>query len=59
MLVEEHAARPGMVCRILDLPPSSYYYHAQVKQENDLKEAIQSVAGLFPTYGTRRITHQL
>ena len=59
MLIEEHAARPGMVCRILDLPRSSYYYHAQVKQENDLKEVIQSVAGRFPTYGTRRITHQL
>ena len=59
MLIEEHAVRPGMVCRILDLPRSSYYYQAQVKQENDLKEAIQSVAGQFPTYGTRRITHQL
>lgn len=59
MLIEEHAARPGMICRILDLPRSSYYYRAQVKQENDLKEAIQSVAGQFPTYGTRRITRQL
>ena len=59
MLIEEHAARPGMACRILDLPRSSYYYRAQVKQENDLKEAIQSVAGQFPTYGTRRITQQL
>jgi len=59
MLIEEHAARPGMVCRILDLPRSSYYYRAQVKQENDLKEAIQSVTGQFPTYGTRRITQQL
>jgi putative transposase len=59
MLIEEHVARPGMVCHILDLPRSSYYYRAQVKQENDLKEAIQSVAGQFPTYGTRRITRQL
>jgi len=59
MLIEEHAARPGMVCHILDLPRSTYYYRAQVKQENDLKEAIQSVAGQFPTYGTRRITRQL
>jgi putative transposase len=59
MLIEEHTARPSMVCRILDLPRSSYYYRVQVKQENDLKEAIQSVAGQFPTYGTRRITRQL
>jgi transposase InsO family protein len=59
MLIAEHAARPGMACRVLGLPRSTYYYQAQVKQENDLKEAIQSVAGQFPTYGTRRITHQL
>lgn len=59
MLIEEHAARPGMACRILDLPRSSYYYRPQIKQENDLQEVIQSMAGQFPTYGTRRITHQL
>lgn len=59
MLIEEQAARPGMACHALGLPRSSYYYHARVKQENDLKEAIQAVAGQFPTYGTRRITHQL
>jgi len=59
MLVEEHAARPGMACHILGLPRSSYYYRAQVKQEDDLQDAIQSVAGQFPTYGTRRITRQL
>jgi len=59
MLIEEHVARPGMACHVLGLPRSSYYYHAQVKPENDLKDAIRSVAGQFPTYGTRRITHQL
>lgn len=59
MLVKEQTAPPGMVCHVLGLPRSTYYYHAQDKQENDLKEAIQSVAGQFPTYGTRRIAHQL
>jgi len=59
MLIEEHAARLGMVCRILDLPRTSYYYQAQAKQEDDLKDAVQSLAGQFPTYGTHRITHQL
>jgi len=59
MLIEEQAARPGMVCHVLGLPRSSYYYRPQIKQEDDLKEAIQSVAGQFPTYGTRRITRQL
>jgi putative transposase len=59
MLIEKHSARPGMACRVLSLPRSSYYYCAQTKPEDELKEAIQSVAGQFPTYGTRRITHQL
>jgi transposase InsO family protein len=59
MLVEEYAARSGMACRVLDLPRSSYYYHAQVKHESELQEAIRNVAGQYPTYGTRRITHQL
>jgi transposase InsO family protein len=59
MLVAKHSAQVEMVCRVLGLPRSSYYYHAQVKAENDLKDAIQLVAGQFPTYGTRRIAHQL
>jgi putative transposase len=59
MLIEKHSARPGMACRVLGLPRSSYYYCTQTKQEDELKDAIQSVAGQFPTYGTRRITHQL
>lgn len=59
MLIEEHAARPGLACRVLNLPRSSYYYCAQAQQEGDLKDAIQSVAGQYPTYGTRRIAHQL
>jgi putative transposase len=59
MLVKEHSAQPGMACRVLDLPRSSYYFRAKPKQENDLKVAIQTVAGQYPTYGTRRIAHQL
>lgn len=59
MLIAEQDARPGMACRVLGLPRSSYYYCSQPKTEDDLKEAIQCVAGLFPTYGTRRIAHQL
>lgn len=59
MLVEEQSVQSGMACRILGLPRSTYYYHPQAKQEDDLKAAIQAVAGLFPLYGTRRIAHQL
>ena len=59
MLVDEHLAQPRMVCRVLGLPRSSYYYCARIKQESELQEAIRDVAGQYPTYGTRRITHQL
>jgi len=59
MLVAEHSAQPGMVCCVLGLPRSSYYYCARIKPENELQEAIRNVAGQYPTYGTRRITHQL
>lgn len=59
MLIEKHAAHPGMACHVLGLPRSTYYYHAQAKRENGLKEAVQSVAGQFPTYGTRRIIQRL
>ena len=59
MLVAEHSVQPGMACRVLSLPRSSYYYRAHIKPENELQEAIRDVAGQYPTYGTRRITHQL
>jgi transposase InsO family protein len=59
MLVDEYSAQPGMVCRVLGLPRSSYYYCARIKQEHELQEAIRNAAGQHPTYGTRRITHQL
>lgn len=59
MLVQEQSAHSGMVCRVLGLPRSSYYYHPQPKEENNLKEVIRHVAGQYPRYGTRRITQQL
>lgn len=59
MLIEEHAAQAGMACRVLGLARSSFYYGAQPKEEDDLKIAIQTAAGKYPTYGTRRIAHQL
>jgi transposase InsO family protein len=59
MLVEEHEAPVKLACGVLGLSRSSYYYCSQPQPEDDLKEAIQSMAGQFPTYGTRRIAHQL
>ena len=46
-------------CELLELPRSTYYYQAAEKDESELEAAIEEVAGQFPTYGTRRVTHQL
>ena len=46
-------------CKVADLPRSSYYYQASKKEEVELVDAVKEIAGKFPIYGTRRITHQL
>jgi putative transposase len=48
-----------VVCAVLDLPRSSYYYHTQHDAEQDLKAAIQQLAGEWPTYGYRRLTQMV
>jgi hypothetical protein len=55
------------VCCLLGYPRSSYYHYAQAKPwsraqiapDQEVKEAIQAVAGRWSTYGYRRITAQL
>jgi len=49
----------GVACTVLALSHSSYYYHAKKKDERELEEAIEEIAGEFPKYGTRRISQQL
>lgn len=44
---------------VVDLPHSSYYYQSQKAVDNRLETDMQLVAGSFPTYGTRRMTHEL
>jgi putative transposase len=46
-------------CELVELPRSTYYYHSQRAQASQLSADLQVVAGQHPTYGTRRITHQL
>jgi putative transposase len=58
-LVEEHDYPVRTICEFLELSPSSYYYHRQKEPEVHLQIDLETVAGLHPTYGTRRITHQL
>lgn len=46
-------------CNLLELPHSTYYYTAVQVDESALENAIEEIAGQFPTYGTRRMAKQL
>jgi transposase InsO family protein len=41
------------------LPHSTFYYRSQAVEESQLEADMEKVLGEFPTYGTRRVTHQL
>jgi transposase InsO family protein len=57
MLVQEHPVT--IVCDVLGCARSSYYYRAGQPDDQEVKMAIQTVAGEWPTYGYRRVTAQL
>lgn len=48
-----------VACSVLGLRPSSYYYRPIEKDERELEDAIEQIAGEFPKYGTRRVSQQL
>jgi putative transposase len=47
-----------LACEILGLSRSSYYYRGQ-EPDPGLEADLKEVLGTYPTYGTRRATHQL
>lgn len=49
----------ALLCRLMDLPRSSYYYAATKCDAATLQTQIRTVIGQFPTYGVRRVTVQL
>jgi transposase InsO family protein len=54
------AAYPiSVVCQVLDLPRSTHYYQPGVADEGALKQALEDVAEVFPTYGSRRLMQQV
>jgi len=59
MLSQKEGYRVAADCELLELPRSSHYYQPVEIDENKLEEKIEEIAEQFPTYGTRRITHQL
>jgi hypothetical protein len=46
-------------CEMVELLRSSYYYQSRRKEESELEATIVEIAGKYPTYGTRRVMHQL
>ena len=48
-----------VACDVAELSRSSYYYQASEVEEDKLETAIKEITGQFPTYGTRRVAHQL
>jgi transposase InsO family protein len=49
----------SVVCEVVGLPRSSYYYGAAEPDEAALKIALEKTAAQFPTYGSRRLTEQV
>jgi transposase InsO family protein len=47
------------VCNVLAVPRSTFYYSSHQKDEEDLHREIEEIAAQWPTYGYRRVTHQL
>ena len=50
------------ICDVIGYSRSRYYYQPQIEKETEeeaLKQAINNVAGRYPTYGYRRLTKQL
>jgi len=46
-------------CEALGLVHSSYYYQSQQTEESQVVAELELEAGRYPTYGSRRLTHQL
>ena len=59
MLKQENSYPVGTACELLGLPRSTFYYQPVLADESQLETAIDEIAGQYPTYGTRRVTHQL
>lgn len=58
-LKEWHASPVEAACELLELPRSTFYYRSRKGQDSQLVADLRMVAGQHPTYGTRRVTHQL
>jgi putative transposase len=51
--------RVQVICRVWETPRSTYYYRSQAAGEHELRAALQRLAGMWPRYGSRRLTAHL
>lgn len=49
----------SMLCDLLTVSRSSFYYQSAEADESELREAVNQLAAQFPTYGSRRLAAQL
>ena len=49
----------SLLCDLLTISRSSFYYRSAEADESDLREAVNQLAAQFPTYGSRRLAAQL
>lgn len=59
MFHEQEGYPVAILCRLLSLSRSSYYYQMIERDESDLRRNIEAVAAEFVKYGSRRVTKQL
>jgi transposase InsO family protein len=58
-LVEVSGCSVQEACEVLGLSHSSYYYHSQRAEAEQLVVDLEQEAGRYPKYGSRRLTRQL
>jgi len=58
-LVQAQSCSVRSACEAAGLSSSSYYYQASSRSAEPLSAALEQEAGRHPTYGSRRLTHQL
>ena len=58
-LVEVYGCSVKAACQVVGLAHSTFYYQLQSAEASDLCADLEQEAGRHPTYGSRRLTHQL
>jgi putative transposase len=48
-----------VICRVWEMPRSTYYYHSQANDKHELRTCLLRLVGEWPRYGSRRLTAQL